>query len=408
MHISDFKLARIPQVYFGAGQLNNLNKIISTLYTISCKSKIQNQKPKIINVLIITGESSLRSSGRFDVIARSLKDSSINLHDLSFSGEPSPDMVDRAVSEFIEKDIGVAVSIGGGSVIDAGKAISAMLPTGDSVLDYLEGIGTKTHDGIKIPFIAIPTTSGAGSESTKNAVLSMIGADGFKKSLRHDNFIPDVAVIDLELILNCPSSITAACGMDAFAQLLESFVSTNASPITDALALSGLKQISGNLILASGKGADDINVRASMAYSSFISGITLANAGLGIVHGLASPIGGFFDIPHGVVCGTLIGAATRVNIEGLKKSREKGEIGLKKYTEVGALLTKCDSNDIDLCCRLLIEKLEGWIDELKLPPLSEYGIKESDLNRIIDGAGNKQNPVKLDKQEIRDLLMMRL
>jgi len=386
-----FTFSKIPRIHFGQGKLNDLPGILREFGN---------------KALIITGASSLKSSGRWDVLVKALNQNNITHFDFTVTGEPSPDIVDGAVSRLRDKDIDVVASIGGGSVIDAGKAISAMLPHQGSVLDFLEAVGTKLHSGEKVPFVAVPTTSGTGSEATKNAVLSRVGPDGFKRSLRHDNFVSDVALIDPELMLSCPPDITAACGMDAFCQLLESYVSTKSNPMTDALALSGLKLAKDNLVLACGSAAGDVSVRAPMAYASLISGITLANAGLGIVHGLASPIGGYFDIPHGVVCGTLIGAATRVNIYALKNSNDKSS--LKKYADIGALLTGCQTNDIELCCNLLIEKIEDWVEQLKLPYLSKYGIAESHLDQIIQSTGQKENPVELIESEIRKILLARM
>jgi alcohol dehydrogenase class IV len=252
----------------------------------------------------------------------------------------------------------------------------------------------------------VPTTAGTGSEATKNAVISKIGPDGFKKSLRHDNFVPDVALIDPELTLSCPPDITAACGMDAFTQLLESYVSTKASPITDALAYSGLKCINETLIKAC-KDSKGINARIGMMYASLISGITLANAGLGIVHGLASPIGGYFNIPHGVVCGTLIGTATKINIQ---RSATENDKAYEKFAQLGEFFSRYDEEliDADDCCRSLINTIEGWIEQLNIPRLGQFGIKSDDLDRIVAITGNKNNPVELSKDEIKNLILERL
>ena len=280
----------------------------------------------------------------------------------------------------------------------------------ESVFEYLEGVGTgKNHNGAKIPFIAVPTTAGTGSEATKNAVLSRIGPKGFKKSLRHDNFIPDVVVIDPELALSCSSGITAATGMDAFTQLLESYVSTQSTPLTDALGFSGLCHAADNLIPACTTGAEVVKVRAGMAYAAYLSGVTLANAGLGVVHGLASPLGGLFDIPHGVICGTLIGAAVKITIETLQTEKDAAtEHVLKKYARVGALFSKNDKMDTGDLCSLLVGKLEEWTEILKLPLLSEYGVKESDIEDVLDETGNKNNPVKLNRNKIRQIIEARL
>ncbi|MHA1671019.1 MAG: iron-containing alcohol dehydrogenase [Promethearchaeota archaeon] len=394
--IPSFNFARIPHIIFGPGKLVNLYSLIS-------------QYGK--SVLIVVGASSLKKSGKLDEIQRTLGDNKINYHIIEVKGEPSPNMVDEAAQKYRDKSIDLVVGIGGGSVIDAGKAISAMIPKVDSIKNYLEGVGPKIHDGLKIPYIAIPTTSGTGSETTKNAVISEIGQEGFKKSLRHDNFIPDMAIIDPELMISCPPSVTAACGMDAFTQLLESYVSSNANPITDALAYSGMVYMKDALIPACSNKSSDFNIRSSMAYGSLISGVTLANAGLGIVHGLASPIGANFIIPHGVVCGTLLAEATKMNIKILQRIGSEGKLSLKKYADIGALLSteQLDTgNSLSENLSILIKTLENWTKDLNLELLSKYGIENMDIKKIVEKTGLKNNPVNLDKKEIAEILEKRL
>jgi len=360
-------------------------------------------------ILIITGTHSFTSSGKKDILDQALSKKSVKAFYVSLKGEPSPDFVDDTVFRFNNSGITSVCAVGGGSVIDAGKAVSAMLFHDDSVLDYLEGVGTgKKHDGAKAPFIAVPTTAGTGSEATINAVLSRIGPGGFKKSLRHDNFVPDVAVVDPELMLSCPPDITASSGLDAFCQLLESYVSTKATPLTDALAYSGLYHASRNLVQVCTTDAGSIEVRAGMAYAALLSGITLANAGLGIVHGIASALGGLFAIPHGVICGTLLGAATEVTINELKKQEAAGDRALQKYARAGTLLSEDECQDTDMCRNLLIRKLHEWTGILHMPLLSKYGVTESDINDILDRTGNKNNPVELDRCMIRRIIEMRL
>ena len=240
----------------------------------------------------------------------------------------------------------MVVSIGGGSVIDAGKALSAMLPLDEPVKEYLEGVGTRKHPGTKIPFIAVPTTAGTGSETTGNSVLSETGPEGYKRSLRHENFIPDIALVDPELTLSCTSLQTAISGMDAFTQLLESFLSTRCNNLTDALALEGILHVRNSLKTAVSAG-DDPEARAGMSYASMLSGIAITNAGLGLVHGFASSIGGRKDIPHGVICGTLMGIVNRAIIERLLKEG-KDPAALEKYIRLGKLLSGTDErSDVD-------------------------------------------------------------
>jgi alcohol dehydrogenase class IV len=393
--IHPFSFSGVPRIVFGPGGFDGLDRIVREFGR---------------KALVVTGASSLDRSGKWDRLESRLRKEAILYERVTVEGEPSPDFIDSAVSAFRDRKIQVVLAVGGGSVVDAGKAISAMLPQDASVLDYLEGGGGRTHNGEKVPFIAVPTTSGTGSEATKNAVLSKVGDKGYKRSIRHDRFIPDVAVIDPELVLSCPPGISAACGMDAFTQLVESYVSTQASPFTDALAFSGISYLKDSLIPVCTTEGGSIGKRAAMAYASLVSGITLANAGLGVVHGLASPVGGFFPVPHGVVCGTLLGAATRINVEKLRSQGEEGRRVLSKYARIGALIRGRDprEEDADLCCDLLVETIDGWTEQLRIPRLGQYGIRPSHFDKILEGTTNKNNPVKLNKEEIKDLLSMRL
>jgi alcohol dehydrogenase class IV len=340
-----------------------------------------------------------------------LKAAALDVSHITLRGEPSPDFIDETVRESKDREIEVVISIGGGSAIDAGKAISGMLLQNASVMEYVEGIGNGIHNGRKIPFIAVPTTAGTGSEATKNAVLRKIGPDGFKRSIRHDNLVPDVAIIDPILSVSCPPSISAACGMDALTQLIESYVSKKAGPMTDALAESGIAAAGESLLVVCTTGYSDPLARGSMAYASLISGITLANAGLGVVHGMASSLGGFFDIPHGVACGTLLSAATRKTIESLRTLGEEGIVGLRKYARAGAILSGSlpeDSFDVNGLCDLLLDTISSWTNRLSIPRLSSYGVGEGDIDRILNGAGNKDNPVALDRNTMRQILLEKL
>jgi alcohol dehydrogenase len=194
--------------------------------------------------------------------------------------------------------------------------------------------------------------------------------------------------------------------------LLEPYLSPIASPLTDALAFSGLERIRDNLIPACTDRAGDIDVRAGMAYASMLSGVALANAGLGIVHGLASPIGGFFPIPHGVVCGTLVASATESNIAALRRAGERGRGGnpqaLAKFAKVGVLFGGAAEKGEAYNCDFLVETLRAWTETLRLPRLGVYGVRASDLDRIVEKTSNRHNPIQLDKDELTELLSRRL
>jgi len=387
--IQPFTFARPPRTMFGAGLMRDTGAVVAGFGK---------------RALLVTGSRSLEASGRLDELLSMLAAQGVCWERVTVSGEPTPELVDEAVSAHAGAE--VVLAVGGGSAIDAGKAISAMLPSGWSVVDFLERVGTGAeHDGRKVPFVAVPTTSGTGSEATKNAVLSRVGPHGFKVSLRHDNFVPEVAIVDPELTLGCPPELTAACGMDAFTQLLESYVSTAASPLTDALALSGIESVGDSLISAYRDGGD-LEARTGMAYASLLSGITLTNAGLGVIHGFAAALGSLFDVPHGVACGTLLWAATRANIEALQVSGSLEQ--LKKYATVGAVLAGARSAGIARGCRRLLDIMHAWTADLHMPRFEEYGVRAVDIPRIVEGTELKSNPARLDERTLGRILEERL
>ncbi len=389
MLINPFNFAKVPPLYFGTGKLKSLPEIIG---------KFNAKK-----VLLVTGKNSLKKSGKLEVIAELL--AQLKWEQIICDREPTTTLIDEICREKRGESIDVVVAIGGGSVIDAGKAISAMLPHQNSIFDYLEGVGKGIpHSGVKVPYIAVPTTSGTGGEVTKNAVISEVREKGYKKSLRHDNLVPDAVIVDGELLISCPAHVTAACGMDAFTQLLEPYLSPTASPLSDAIAYSGIEAIVDNLLPACGEGAGNVGVRENMAYASLMSGIALANAGLGIVHGLASPIGGFFPIPHGVVCGRLMAAAVRANWQTIQ-AREPDNFAIGKMAKVGKLLTSELGKNDAYYCEVLVNILEEWTEKLKIPRLREYGIQEKHLPKILDKTRNRNNPIELTREEINNLVV---
>lgn len=320
------------------------------------------------------------------------------------SGEPSPETVDALAETARKNGISSVVAIGGGSVMDAGKAAAAMLRHKSGVFDYLEGVGSREPEAATAPLIAVPTTAGTGSEATKNAVISRRGADGFKKSLRHDAFIPPIAVIDPELAVGCPPNVTIACGMDAFCQLLESYVSTGATPFTDILARDGLCRFGkgSQLFVENRYGLDgEVDDRSELALAAYYSGLTLANAGLGTVHGLAGPIGACSEVPHGVACGLLVGPVFRRIADRLVD--EGGLEVLDRLAYAGAVLHRGgdavpERGDVDR----LIDRFREWADEL--PRLSDYGMSEADIDIVVAASANKNSPVALSESERQDAM----
>jgi alcohol dehydrogenase len=214
-------------------------------------------------------------------------------------------------------------------------------------------------------------------------------------------------IIDGNLLVSCPQNITAACGLDAFTQLLESFLSPTASPLTDAIALSGIAKISQYFRLACGEGATNPQIREEMAYASLCSGMTLANAGLGIVHGFASPLGGLFPIPHGVACGTLMGIANQITLQAMR-TREPQNLALAKMAQVGQLFTKETGQSEAYYSDVLVNTIQAWIEDLAIPRLSQYGITSQDFERIIAQTSNRNNPLKLTAEEMLLILENRL
>jgi alcohol dehydrogenase class IV len=358
-------------------------------------------------VMLVTGASSFSESENGKKILKALKHD-FELEIVKVHGEPSADLIDDVCKTFKNRTFDVIVSVGGGSAIDTGKAISAMLPVEGSIRLYLEGNPSGIpHPGLKIPFIAAPTTAGTGSEMTKNAVISQVGENGFKRSIRHDNFYPEVAIVDPELTLNCPANVTAASGLDAFTQLLEAYTSTQASTFSDLLAIEGLKHIERSLVKAY-KNGNYLEARTDMAYAAMLSGIVLANAGLGAVHGFASSVGALFNIPHGIVCGTLIAATNRLNIEKLSNSNSSSSFYLRKYVEVGKMFCNENGKSDDYYLEEFLNLLEKLLSDLQIPKLSNYGVSSSYIDKIVVNTSIKNNPVKLDKDDLATILKARL
>jgi alcohol dehydrogenase class IV len=348
--------------------------------------------------LIVTGGQSLRRSGVLDAIVAGLNAQGIGstIHD-GITGEPTPEIVDTAVRVGKDAGVDIVVGIGGGSVLDTAKAAAGVISNGGSVRDYLEGVGT----GAKIvreplPFIAIPTTSGTGTEVTKNAVIMSLD-EGFKKSIRDEKLIPNVALLDPELTVSVPQSVTAASGMDAICQLIESYTSRNANAFCDAMALYHTPRAVKALKKACDDGSD-MDARETMALAALVSGMCLANAGLGAAHGIGAGLGATMGIRHGIACGMLLPHVMRYNI-----SR-----GVLKYADLAPALCGRAFNNAQAAALAAADVVAELCADLGLPSrLGELAVTEDMAAKLAAasmGSSMSKNPVEILQSDCEELI----
>jgi alcohol dehydrogenase class IV len=321
---------------------------------------------------------------------------------LAIQAEPSVALVGHGVELARREQCDLVIALGGGSAIDAGKAIAALLTNGGELGDYLEVIGKgQPLRHPSVPFIAVPTTAGTGSEVTRNAVLAST-EHRVKVSLRSPLMLARLAVVDPELTLELPPALTASTGLDALTQLIEPYVSLRANPLTDGFCLEGLRRVSGSLRRAYHCGRD-IAARESMSLASLLGGLALANAGLGVVHGFAAPLGGMFDAPHGAVCAALLPHGMAINIRAARARAPEGET-LRRYETVARLLI----GNPDATAEEGVEWVRQLCRELQIPPLSSYGIQEQDVPALVEKAAKasstKGNPITLTLDDLREVL----
>jgi len=317
-------------------------------------------------------------------------------------GEPAVDLVRQGAHRAREAGCDLVIALGGGSAIDAGKAVAALLANGGDPLDYLEVVGQgQPLARPSAPFIAIPTTAGTGSEVTRNAVLAS-PAHRVKASLRSPHMLPALAVVDPELTLDLPPALTASTGLDALTQLIEPYVSIRANPMTDLYCLEGLR-LAASALKRAWRDGHDLAARTDMAFASLLGGLALANAGLGAVHGFAAPLGGMFDAPHGALCAALLPHAMRVNIAALHASPSPSE-GLQRYADVARILTgRPDASPDDGTAWV-----ESLCRDLEIQPLRAYGVCPADVPVLAEKAARassmKANPIVLTPAQLEELL----
>jgi len=326
--------------------------------------------------------------------------------ELPVEGEPSVELALEGARLARDYQPEVVVGYGGGSAIDAAKAIAALAANPGDPFDYLEVIGRgQPLERPSLPFIAVPTTAGTGAEVTRNAVLAS-RRHRVKASLRSPFLLARIALVDPELTLSLPPQATASTGLDALTQLIESYVSARASPLTDPLCLDGIRRAAWALPAAFREGRN-LEARSAMSLASLFGGLALANAGLGVVHGLAAPAGGMFPAPHGAVCAAMLAPGMEANIRALR-SRSPRHEALQRYAEVARALTGDAGAQI--------EDGPAWVarlvQEFGIPPLSAYGISRSDVPMLAEMAARassmKANPVALTPQELAGVLLAAL
>ncbi|OHE66578.1 MAG: hypothetical protein A2Y36_05360 [Treponema sp. GWA1_62_8] len=406
-----FTFARTPRLEFGPRRLALVPALIAG------REKARGFPFAV--AALVTGGASFRAGSRYAGLVAELRSAGVRLLEFACAHEPDPDFIDASAAALLNASGGRAeriavLAVGGGSAMDAGKAIAALCAeseaaakrgeTPPSVKNFLEGVGDRTPSGSTSWLLAAPTTAGTGSEATKNAVISKIGAGGFKKSLRHDSFVPAVAVVDAELALGCPHEVTAASGLDALVQLLEAWTSPQASPLVEAVCASGIVAFARSFerVLADG---NDLEARSDMAYAAYCSGLGLANAGLGCVHALASPLGSRYPVPHGAACAALLVPATDLNLRLLRE--RGGEPGSRKaiaaYAAAARLLAPLSGasgrpeDGLPAALRRLVT-IAG------LRRLADWGMREADIPELASAAGTKTNPVALAASDYEALL----
>ncbi len=382
-----FEFATSDRIIFGPGTVAEVEAL-----AVSMGSR----------VLVVTGSSDARA----EPVLSALRKAGLVAVTFSIPEEPTLELVREGVERAEAEDCDTVIGIGGGSVIDGGKAIAALMTNGGSPLDYLEVIGRGAPITMPAaPYIAVPTTAGTGAEVTRNAVLAS-PEHQVKVSLRSPLIVPDVAIVDPLLTHSMPPEITASTGMDALSQLIEPYVSRMSNPLTDALCREGLIRAARSLQSAYDDG-DHAVARLDMSLASLFGGLALANAKLGAVHGLAGVLGGMTGAPHGAVCGRLLPPAAQVNVRALQ-DRDPENPALTRYAEIAVLVT----GSSDATTEQGVSWLEALCGALEIPGLAAYGLEEAQFAEIIEKAqassSMKGNPINLNDEELAEILTQAL
>jgi alcohol dehydrogenase class IV len=356
--------------------------------------------------MVISNAGEKGDGGAIDRLLEMLSAAGVRNELLRQRGEPAVADVDRGVELARKQSCDVVIGLGGGSAMDAAKAVAGLLTGGGSAIDYMEVIGRgRRITRPAAPWIAVPTTAGTGAEVTRNAVIAS-PEDHFKASIRSAHLLARVAVVDAELAVDVRPEITARAGMDALCQLIESYTSRGATPVTDALAAEGIS-LAGRSLLRAYRDGGDLDAREGMAMAALLSGITLTNAGLGAAHGFAAPLGANFPAPHGSVCGALLPHVMAANVEALRRESPRPPT-LRRYASVGRRLSGRDGLSDPQAVDAGIQCVEQLARDLDLPPLGRFGLTEDRISEMVALAGRsssmRYNPVRLSDEALAGIL----
>jgi alcohol dehydrogenase class IV len=376
-----FEFATSNRIVFGVGKLNELGK------------QIDGNTKKLLFVCGRSSDAILR-------VTEMLPELGISFTEFQVHGEPTVEVIRAGVKA--AQDCDGVIGLGGGSVLDAGKAIAALVTNPGDVFDYLEVIGKgQVLATPPLPYIAIPTTAGTGSEVTRNAVIES-PEQNVKVSLRSPWMLPRVAVVDPELTYNLPPEITASSGLDALTQLIEPFVSVKANPMTDAICREGMHHAARSLRRAYENGADK-EAREGMSLASLFGGMALANAALGAVHGFAGPLGGMLHAPHGALCARLLPFVMEANIKALE-TLQPDHPAMKRYAEIAQILT--DHKDATAWDG--VKHVSDLVNALNIPGLATFGMRQVDfpeaVTKTMKANSFKGNPIALTENELMLIL----
>ena len=354
------------------------------------------------HAFVITGREARRTEQLLDLLAAE----GVAASTFAVAGEPTTDAIIAATAQARAAGCDLVIGLGGGSPLDAAKAVSALLTNPGDLLDYLEVVG-QAQPLVRpaAPCVTIPTTAGTGAEVTRNAVLAA-PAHQVKVSLRSPQMLPRLALVDPELTRDLPPSLTASTGLDALTQLIEPYVSSRSNPLTDGLCAEGIRRAARSLRRAYREG-HCAAAREDMALASLFGGLALANSGLGAVHGFAAPIGGMFPAPHGAVCSALLPHVMAVNLQAAAARLPGGET-LGRYTEVARLLT----GDSTATAEDGVRWVRALVVELQIPGLRAYGVTLEHVPLLVERAARassmKANPLPLTSGELTDILVRSL